>query len=74
MRKPSQCDKIIEYMKKYGTITQLQAYVDIGCIRLPSRIHDLRKRGYAIRVETIRVKKRDGGYAPVARYSLAEEN
>lgn len=70
--KLSQCDRIVEYMKKYGSITQLEAYVDIGCIRLPSRIHDLKKRGYAIRTKTERVKKRDGGYAPIARYSLAE--
>lgn len=70
--KLSQCDQIVEYMKKHGSITQLDAYVDIGCMRLPSRIHDLRKRGYAISVKTERVKKRDGGYAPIARYSLAE--
>lgn len=70
--KASQCDQIVEYMRKYGSITQLQAYVDIGCIRLPSRIHDLRKRGYAIKVETVRVKKRGGGFAPIARYSLLE--
>lgn len=68
----TQCERIVEYMQKYGSITQLQAYVDIGCMRLPSRIHDLRKQGYAINVKTERVKKRDGGYAPIARYSLAE--
>ena len=42
--KASQCDKIVEYMKKYGSITQLQAYVDIGCVRLPSRIYDLKRK------------------------------
>ena len=72
MKKISQCDKIVEYMQKHGSITQLDAYIEIGCIRLPSRIHDLRKRGYAISVKTERVKKSDGGYAPIARYSLAE--
>ena len=72
MSKISQCEQIVEYMKKHGSITQLDAYVEIGCIRLPSRIHDLRKKGYAIRVKTERVKKKSGGYAPIARYSLAE--
>ena len=71
--KLSQCDQIVNYMKKYGSITQLEAYVEIGCIRLPSRIHDLKKRGYAIRTKTERVKKRSGGYAPIARYSLVDE-
>ena len=70
--KATQCERIVEYMKKHGSITQLDAYVEIGCMRLPSRIHDLRKQGYAIRVETERVQKRDGGFAPIARYSLIE--
>lgn len=71
--KISQCDKIVAYMRKHGSITQLQAYVDIGCIRLPSRIHDLKRRGYAIKTEMIKVKNREDEYVPIARYSLAEE-
>ena len=73
MAKMSQCDKIVAYMKKYGSITQLQAYVDIGCVRLPSRIHDLKRRGYVIRREMIKVKNRDDECVPIARYSLAED-
>ena len=75
MGKISQCEMIVDYMKKYGSITQLEAYVEIGCMRLPSRIHDLRKKGYAIKVETVRVKKKKSdGFAPIARYSLLEVN
>lgn len=70
--KTSQCDKIVEYMREYGGITQLQAYMDIGCWRLASRISDLKKRGYAIRREMISVKNRYGENVPVARYSLIE--
>ena len=73
MGKISQCDKIVAYMQKYGTITQLQAYVDIGCVRLPSRIYDLKRKGYAIRREMIKVKNREDEYVPIARYSLAED-
>lgn len=71
-KKLSQCERIVEYMNKYGSITQLQAYVDIGCVRLPSRIHDLKRKGYAIRREMIKVKNREGCQVPIARYSLAE--
>jgi hypothetical protein len=60
-------------MKKHGSITQLQAYVDIGCWRLASRISDLKNRGYAINREMVSVKNRYGEKVPVARYSLAEE-
>lgn len=68
--KATQCERIVEYMNKHGSITQLQAYVDIGCWRLASRISDLRKQGYAIKREMIKVKNRYGESVPVARYSL----
>lgn len=70
--KVSQCDRIVEYMRKHGSITQLQAYLDIGCWRLASRISDLKRRGYAIRREMVSVKNRYGEKVPVARYSLEE--
>lgn len=70
--KPTQCDKIVDYMEKYGSITQLQAYLDIGCWRLASRISDLKRRGYGIKTDTVKVKNRDGEFVPVARYSFAE--
>ena len=70
--KTSQCERIVEYMQKHGSITQLQAYTDIGCWRLASRISDLKRRGYSIRTETTRVKNRYGESVPIAKYSLAE--
>ena len=70
--KTSQCERIVEYMRKHGAITQMQAYLDIGCWRLASRICDLKKRGYLIRTETVYVKNRYGEKVPVAKYSLIE--
>lgn len=70
--KTSQCEKIVEYMKKHGSITQMQAFVDIGCWRLASRINDLKKKGYAIKREMISVKNRYGEKVPIAKYSLME--
>lgn len=70
--KTSQCERIVEYMKKHGSITQLEAYLDIGCWRLASRINDLKRRGYAIRREMVSVDNRYGEKVPIARYSLAE--
>lgn len=46
--KSTQCDKVLEYMKTFGSITQLQALSDIGCMRLASRISDLRYQGHSI--------------------------
>lgn len=72
--KISQCDKILEYMKKHSGITQLEAFVDIGCWRLASRINDLKRQGYPIRREMITVKNRDKEDVQIARYSLREES
>ena len=68
----SQCEKILDYMQKHGGITQLDAFLDIGCWRLASRISDLKKRGYAINREMIKVQNRYGESIPVARYSLRD--
>ena len=68
----SQCEKILDYMQKHGGITQLDAFLDIGCWRLASRISDLKKRGYAIKREMIKVQNRYGESVPVARYSLRD--
>ena len=68
--KATQCEKIVEYMQKHGSITQVQAFVDIGCFRLASRISDLKKQGYAIRSEMVKVKNRYDEDVQVAKYSL----
>lgn len=70
--KVSQCKQIVEYMRKHGSITPKEADRRIGCMRLASRISDLRKQGYAIKVERVKVKKRNGRTTSIARYSLAE--
>lgn len=64
------CEKIMQYMKLHGSITARQAERDIGCMRLASRIYDLRDRGVKINTEMIKVRCRGGRYERVARYSL----
>ena len=70
LMKTTQCEKIVEYMKKHGSITQLDAFLDIGCWRLASRICDLRKQGYNIKRDMITVKNRDKEDVQVARYYI----
>ena len=69
--RPTQASKIIRYMEEFGSITQLQALADIGCLRLASRISELRKTGYAINRRMVKVKNRYGEECTVAEYSLA---
>lgn len=65
----TQCEMILAYMKENGGITARQALIDLGCMRLASRIHDLRAQGYKIATEFVKVKGRNGT-AVVAKYTL----
>lgn len=67
----SQCEKIMKFMETHGSITAKQAEKYIGCMRLASRIHDLREQGVKIKSEQITVRTRSGK-TQVARYSLDE--
>ena len=58
MKKPTQCERIIQYMKDFGSITTLQAFTDLGCTRLASRVTDLKKQGYDIKSEFVSGKNR----------------
>lgn len=53
---PKQADKILAYLEKHGTITQLDCYRadefhDEPILRLSARIFELRERGYKITSE-----------------------
>ena len=68
----TQCERILEYIKEFGSITQLEALRDLGCMRLASRISDLRRQGVAIEVKTEITKNRYGKKCHYARYSLCK--
>lgn len=44
----SQCNQIAEWLQQGYSITSLEALNRFGCMRLASRIHDLRERGMDI--------------------------
>lgn len=67
---PTQCTRIIDYMKRFGSITQYQALADLGVMRLASRISELRKQGYNIKGEMIEVNNRFDEVCNVKRYSF----
>ena len=72
--KSTQCEKVLAYMRQFGSITQLQALQDIGCMRLASRISDLRYQGYAIGRRMKTSKNRNGDDVYFAEYYLEEDN
>ena len=66
----TQNEQVLDYMKRYGAITAYEAQAELGCMRLASRISDLKKAGHRIITTKKAVSCRDGRTAYVAEYRL----
>lgn len=71
--RPTQNQRIIDYINRYGSITPLEAMRDLGIYRLASRISDLKSRGYAIQSTFVPVENRFGEKTRIKQYSLQNE-
>lgn len=71
--KVTQCQRILDYMMQFGSISTLEAFNDLGVARLASRIHDLKDQGYNIVSETKSSRNRYGEKTCFKVYRLAEE-
>lgn len=60
----------MEYIKENGSITQLDALREFGCMRLASRISDMRKQGINIEKDTVKSVNRYGEKISYARYRM----
>ena len=70
---PTQNQRIIDYMCKHGAITQLEALQELGIMRLASRISDLRRKGYHIESQMVKVENRYGETCRVKRYTIKDD-
>ncbi len=68
--KPTQRDRVLQYLHDFGSITALQAMGDIGVHRLAARVLELRLEGHDIETELVAVNNRYGESVNVARYTL----
>lgn len=66
----TQNEMVLKYMLDYGGITALDAMTDIGCMRLASRISELRQKGYPIGRQMVKVRNRRGEDCYIAEYRL----
>lgn len=48
MKKKTQCERILDYISDFGSITSFEAMRDLGCMRLASRICDLKRQGIVL--------------------------
>ena len=52
-KKATQVEKILNYMQKNGAITQMDALRECRCMRLASRITDIKALGYEVKTRII---------------------
>lgn len=64
----TQSQRVLDYIREFGSISQIEALKDLGVMRLASRISDLRRRGYDIIGETEAVSNRYGEKCYIKRY------
>ena len=71
--KITQCQRILDYIRRFGAISTLEAYNDLGVTRLASRIHNLKEQGYNIVSSMGTAKNRYGETVHFSIYRLKED-
>ncbi len=73
MAKKTQADRVLNYIREFGSITSLDAFRDLGVTRLSARIYELRNRDINIASKPVTTKNRYGENCTYAKYTLKEE-
>ena len=72
MSKMTQRERVLNYMRDFGDITPFQAFTDLGCTKLATRISELIDEGYQIKKDWVSSKNRYGEKVRFKKYSLEE--
>ena len=65
-------DRIINYIREFGSISSWEAYADLGITQLGARIDQLKKEGYEFKSEWESNTNRFGEKTEYKRYYLAD--
>lgn len=68
----TQREQIIDYLNKFGSITPMEAFADLGITKLATRISEMRKDGKEFKIESVKSTNRFGKTVRYAKYSLKE--
>lgn len=68
----TQCERLVAYMRDYGSITSAEAMSELGIMRLASRIADLKEMGMQIEARMVKGVNRFGQPTHFTRYSLKQ--
>lgn len=70
--KIAQKDRIINYIREFGSISSWEAYSDLGITQLGARIDQLKKEGYKFKTEWESNTNRFGEKTEYKRYFLVD--
>ena len=70
----TQKDHIIDYIERFGSITPMEAFSDLGITKLATRVSEMREAGTDIIGEWESTKNRYGKTVRYMRYRLGEQN
>lgn len=70
--KITQKDRIINYIREFGSISSWEAYSELGITQLGARIDQLKKEGYEFKTEWEHRKNRYGEDVSYKRYYLTD--
>ena len=65
-------ERVLNYMKEFGSITTYNAFIDLGCTRLSEYIRQIRI-DYDVKDEWIHTTNRYGEKVQYKRYWIEEE-
>ena len=71
--KQTQCERIIQYIKDFGSINNREASYDLGILNFGARMSDLRKQGIELVATVERSKNRYGEICTYNRYTLRSD-
>ena len=66
----TQNERVIAYIKRFGSISTFEAFTELGITRLSARIFELQEAGYNFNRETVSKVNRMGDKVSFTRYSL----
>ena len=69
----SQKDRILQYIRQYGSISSWEAYKELGVTQLGARIDSLKKEGYEFRTEWESSINRFGDKTEYKRYYIQND-
>ena len=69
----NQCEKIVYYIQKFGSISSMEAFQDLGITRLSARIYELKNEGYQFDATYETPKNLFGESVSYKRYRFQKE-